>query len=137
MYRPLPAVTMQPDSTILMRSAASRPSLAGLVPLLAILPALAGCARDDKYPSRPITLICPWAAGGGTDRVSRQVAAHLEQDLGVPVSVVNAVGGKGVTGHSRGLSARPDGYTLTMATLELNMLHWSGLTDLTHKDCAL
>lgn len=96
---------------------------------------LAGCAGDEAYPSRPITLICPWGAGGGTDSVSRQVAAHLERDLGVPVSVVNATGGKGVTGHNRGFTARPDGYTLLMATLELNMLHWSGLTDLTHEDC--
>ncbi len=53
----------------------------------------------------------------------------------MPVNVINATGGKGVTGHSRGLDARPDGYTLQMATLELNMMHWTGLTDLTYKDC--
>jgi len=97
----------------------------------------AGCRSDVDYPHRPITLICPWGAGGGTDAVSRQMAAHLEQELGVPVNVVNATGGKGVTGHGRGRSARPDGYTITMATLELNMMHWSGLTDLTHEDYAL
>jgi tripartite-type tricarboxylate transporter receptor subunit TctC len=98
---------------------------------------LGGCSRQLVYPHRPITLIVPWAAGGGTDRVARQVAAHLEQELGTPVSVVNATGGKGVTGHNRGITARPDGYTLTMATLELNMMHWSGLTDLTHDDCLI
>ncbi len=88
------------------------------------------------YPDRPILLICPWAAGGGTDIVSRNIAAHLETQLHVPVNVINASGGKGVTGHSRGLRrARPDGYTLTMATLELNMMHWSGLTSLTVDDC--
>src|SRR5690606_23671838 len=43
--------------------------------------------------------------------------------------------GKGVIGHSRGMQARPDGYTLAMITLELNMMHWSGLTDLTYQDC--
>jgi len=63
------------------------------------------------------------------------MAAHLEQELKVPVNVINATGGKGVTGHSRGLDARPDGYTLQMATLELNMMHWTGLTDLTYEDC--
>jgi tripartite-type tricarboxylate transporter receptor subunit TctC len=94
-----------------------------------------GCRRERVYPRRPILLICPWAQGGGTDRVSRTVAAHLETELGVPINVVNATGGKGVTGHSRGLGARPDGYTLTMATLELNMMHWSGLTELTVADC--
>ncbi len=96
-----------------------------------------GCSRSETYPNRPITLVCPWSPGGGTDRVSRQIAKHLETDLGVPVSVINATGGKGVTGHNRGLKARPDGYTLLMATLELNMMHWNGLTDLTHKDAKL
>jgi tripartite-type tricarboxylate transporter receptor subunit TctC len=95
----------------------------------------AGCGGQEKYPNRPITLVCPWAAGGGTDRVSREMAAFLEADLGVPVNVINATGGKGVTGHNRGLQARPDGYTITMITLELNMLHWSGLTELAYDDC--
>lgn len=97
---------------------------------------VAGCAKDDSYPNRPITLICPWAAGGGTDRVSRQIAFYLEEELGQPVNVINATGGQGVTGHSRGLQARPDGYTLSMMTLELSMLHWRGLTDLDWTDCA-
>jgi tripartite-type tricarboxylate transporter receptor subunit TctC len=61
------------------------------------------------------------------------MAVLLEDDLGVPVNVVNATGGQGVTGHSRGARARPDGYTLTMMTVELNMLHWRGLTTLTHE----
>ncbi|NQT17404.1 MAG: tripartite tricarboxylate transporter substrate binding protein [Planctomycetes bacterium] len=79
-------------------------------------------------------LICPWSAGGGTDRVSRQVASLLSRDLGVPVNVVNATGGAGVTGHTRGALARPDGYTITMVTCEINMLHWRGLTNISHLD---
>ncbi len=97
---------------------------------------VSGCAKDNSYPNRPITLVCPWAAGGGTDRVSRQIAFYLEEELGQPVNVINATGGQGVTGHSRGLQARPDGYTLSMMTLELSMLHWRGLTDLDWTDCA-
>jgi tripartite-type tricarboxylate transporter receptor subunit TctC len=58
----------------------------------------------------------------------------LEQELGVPVNVVNATGGGGVTGHSRGARARADGYTITMVTVELNMLHWRGLTSISHED---
>ncbi|MEM1071037.1 MAG: tripartite tricarboxylate transporter substrate-binding protein [Planctomycetota bacterium] len=102
---------------------------------LLLLAFMVGCDRDNSFPSRPITLVCPWAAGGGTDRVSRQMAMLLEQRLGQPVSVINATGGKGVTGHSRGLTARPDGHTLTMMTFELNTMHWAGLTDLTYQDC--
>lgn len=96
----------------------------------------AGCTKERPFPDQPITLICPWSAGGGTDRVSRQVAAQLEREIGVPVNVVNAVGGSGVTGHTRGALARPDGYTITMLTVELNMLHWRGLTALTYRDFA-
>ncbi len=95
---------------------------------------LAGCASHESYPARPIVLICPWSPGGGTDNVARQVAVQLEQELEVPVNVVNATGGGGVTGHTRGVLARPDGYTLTMATVELNMLHWRGLTDISYRD---
>jgi len=95
---------------------------------------LAGCVERGDYPNRPITLICPWAAGGGTDTVSRQVAALLERELGVPVNVVNATGGAGVTGHTRGALARPDGYTLMMMTVEIHMLHHRGLTNISHAD---
>jgi tripartite-type tricarboxylate transporter receptor subunit TctC len=106
-----------------------------LVRLYLLFAALLGfsCTNSGNYPDRPITLICPWSAGGGTDRVSRQIAFLLEQDLGIPVNVVNATGGGGVTGHTRGAVARPDGYTITMVTVELNMLHWLGLTNITYK----
>ncbi|WP_182869951.1 tripartite tricarboxylate transporter substrate binding protein [Rhodopirellula sp. JC639] len=90
-----------------------------------------GCNRREQWPQRPVTLICPWSAGGGTDRVSRQFAVQLESELGVPVNVVNATGGGGVTGHTRGATATADGYTLTMATVELNMLHWRSLCPIT------
>lgn len=96
----------------------------------------AGCRSRGDYPDRPILLVCPWAVGGGTDRLSRQVAAFLEVELGAPVNVINATGGSGVTGHGRGAHARPDGYTLTMMTVEINMLHWRGLTRLSWRDFA-
>ena len=102
--------------------------------LCLVLLALSGCNRKASFPNRPITFICPWGAGGGTDRICRQLAFVLEQELGVPVNVVNATGGAGVTGHSRGARARPDGYTITMVTVELNMLHWRGLTSISHED---
>ena len=53
---------------------------------------------QGAWPNRPITLICPWAAGGGTDATARIVAALLEKDLGQPVNVVNRTGGSGVVG---------------------------------------
>jgi tripartite-type tricarboxylate transporter receptor subunit TctC len=86
------------------------------------------------YPSRPITLICPWGAGGGTDAVSRIIATLLKQDLGVPVNVVNRTGGSGAVGHTAIATAKPDGYTIGMPTVEITMMHWMGLTKVTYKD---
>ncbi|HYE99467.1 MAG TPA: tripartite tricarboxylate transporter substrate-binding protein [Planctomycetota bacterium] len=101
--------------------------------LLALL-LLSGCSGGGSYPDRPILLVCPWAAGGGSDRVARQIGALLEQELKVQVNVVNKTGGEGVTGHSEGARAAADGYTLTLLTVEINMLHWRGLTRMTWKD---
>jgi len=92
---------------------------------------LVGTAAQAAFPDRPITLIVPWAAGGGTDAVARQIAMMLERDLKQPVNVVNRIGGSGVVGHSAIASAAPDGYTIGMITLEINMMHWVGLTTLT------
>ncbi len=89
-----------------------------------------------KYPERPITLVCPWAAGGGTDALSRVCAALLEKELGVPVNVVNRTGGSGATGHTAGATAKPDGYTITMITVEITMMHWRGLAKVTYEDYA-
>jgi tripartite-type tricarboxylate transporter receptor subunit TctC len=86
------------------------------------------------FPERPITLICPWGAGGGTDAVARIVAALMQKDLGVPVNVVNRTGGNGVTGHQAILSANPDGYTIGIGTVELAMIHWMGLASFTAAD---
>jgi tripartite-type tricarboxylate transporter receptor subunit TctC len=91
-------------------------------------------AAYAAFPDQPITLICPWGAGGGTDAVARIVATLMQRDLGVPVNVVNRTGGNGVTGHQAILSAKPDGYTIGLGTVELAMLHWTGLTQFTAAD---
>jgi tripartite-type tricarboxylate transporter receptor subunit TctC len=109
--------------SIVLRSACA---IASLTLLAAALPAAA-----QTYPARPITLIVPWGAGGGTDATARIVGSLLEKELGQPVTVVNRTGGSGVVGHSAIASAAPDGYTLGMATVEIGMMHWQGLTELT------
>ncbi len=82
------------------------------------------------YPERPVTLIVPWGAGGGTDATARVLGALLEKDLGQPFNVVNRTGGSGVVGHSAIAQAQPDGYTIGMITVEIGMMHWQGLTRL-------
>jgi tripartite-type tricarboxylate transporter receptor subunit TctC len=101
-------------------------AVAGLALLATALPVAA-----QGYPTRPITLIVPWGAGGGTDATARIIGSLLEKEIGQPVTVVNRTGGSGVVGHSAIASAAPDGYTLGMATVEIGMMHWQGLTELT------
>jgi tripartite-type tricarboxylate transporter receptor subunit TctC len=96
------------------------------------LTALGSAPAQAAYPERPITLIIPWGAGGGTDATGRILASMMEKQLGVPVSVVNRTGGSGVVGHSAIATATPDGYTLGVITVEIGMMHWQGLTDLTY-----
>lgn len=93
-------------------------------------------AFAGEYPKRPITLICPWGAGGGTDAVARIIATLLKDELGVPVNVVNRTGGSGAVGHTAMATAKPDGYTIGMPTVEITMMHWLGLTELSYKDIA-
>lgn len=107
-------------------------SFIGVIFSMVILPALS--IAQVKYPTRPIQLICPWGAGGGTDRVARMLAVLLERDLGQPVTVVNRTGGGGAVGHTAGATAAPDGYTLTIVTVEIAMMHWMGLAKVTYKD---
>jgi tripartite-type tricarboxylate transporter receptor subunit TctC len=101
-------------------------ALLGMLSVLSALPSVA-----QNYPARPITLIVPWGAGGGTDATARIIGSLLEKDLGQPVTVVNRTGGSGVVGHAAIASAQPDGYTIGLATVEIGMMHWQGLTELT------
>ena len=86
------------------------------------------------YPEKTVTIICPWAAGGGTDRLARFLADQLQKEFGVPFVVVNKTGGGGAVGHGAGAYAKPDGYTLTLVTLEIATMHWMGLTPITYEN---
>ena len=94
---------------------------------------LAACfvgAVQAQYPQRPIQLIVPWGAGGGTDATARIIAAVMEKDLKQPINVVNRTGGSGVVGHDAIAKATPDGYTIGLITVEITMMHHVGLTAL-------
>jgi tripartite-type tricarboxylate transporter receptor subunit TctC len=96
--------------------------------------ALAANPAAAEYPERPITVIVPWGAGGGTDATGRMIAKLMQDELGVPVNVVNRTGGSGVVGHQAIASAKPDGYTIGIVTVEIAMMHWVGLTELSYRD---
>jgi tripartite-type tricarboxylate transporter receptor subunit TctC len=102
--------------------------------LLAALLVAAATTANAQYPQRPIQLIVPWGAGGGTDATARIIGTLLEKDLKQPVNVVNRTGGSGVVGHDAIAKAAPDGYTLGLITVEITMMHHVGLTQLKHTD---
>jgi tripartite-type tricarboxylate transporter receptor subunit TctC len=101
---------------------------------VSVLLAFFASAAFAAFPERSVSVVCPWGAGGGTDRLTRFMASQLEKELGKPFPVVNKTGGNGAVGHSAGAFSKPDGYTITMVTLELATMHWMGLTQLTYAD---
>ncbi len=80
----------------------------------AALALTAGTALAQGYPTRPVVMIVPFAAGGPTDVVARIVGEHMSRTLGQQVVVENVAGAGGTTGITRGAQATPDGYTIMM-----------------------
>lgn len=68
-------------------------------------------AAQESWPSEPIQIVVPWAAGGATDAIMRILAGEVSNALEVPVSVVNQTGARGTVGTNAVLSAQADGYT--------------------------
>jgi tripartite-type tricarboxylate transporter receptor subunit TctC len=75
-------------------------------------------ARAQVYPSRPITIVVPYPAGGPTDTLARILADHMRTSLGQPVIIENVSGGGGSVGVGRVARAAPDGYTVSIG-------HWN------------
>jgi tripartite-type tricarboxylate transporter receptor subunit TctC len=80
-------------------------------------------ARAQAYPSRPITMIVPSAAGGSLDAIGRVVAKRMERGLGKPIIVENVPGADSTIGVGRVARARPDGYTIEFGYLGANVLN--------------
>ncbi len=90
-----------------------------LVFAMTAITALCGCAGNaaaQSFPSRPITMIVPFAAGGPTDVIARVIGERMGQSLGQPVVIENVTGAGGTIAAGRVARAAPDGYTLDLAT---------------------
>jgi tripartite-type tricarboxylate transporter receptor subunit TctC len=85
-----------------------------LVAIAALAALWAGAAAAQNYPTRPITMIVPFAAGGPTDIIARIVGEHMSKTLGQQIVIENVVGAGGTTGITRGAQAKADGYTIMM-----------------------
>jgi tripartite-type tricarboxylate transporter receptor subunit TctC len=79
--------------------------------------AFTGSAFAQNYPTRPVTMIIPFAAGGPTDVLGRIVGARMSELLGQQLVIENVGGAGGMTGSKRVADARPDGYTIGIGTV--------------------
>ncbi|MGF7030937.1 tripartite-type tricarboxylate transporter receptor subunit TctC [Paenibacillus mucilaginosus] len=116
---------------------------AGALPLLLLLTACTGewlpakgkeSRETEAFPRKSITLIVPYAAGGGTDLTARALAKAAEKHLPQPIAVVNRTGGGGSIGLMEGAGAKADGYTVTYLVAELTTLPHLGLLPVTYED---
>ena len=94
---------------------AGRRLLRAHVGALAVLAGLCGAALAQSYPTRPIRLIVPFAAGGANDIVARLIQPDLEKALGQPIIIENKPAATGIVGTDLVAKATPDGYSLLMA----------------------
>ncbi len=80
---------------------------------------VAGAASAQQFPSKPITLICPWPAGGSSDLVMRAFADSMSKQLGQQVVIENRPGASGTIGPGALVNARPDGYMLSQLPISV------------------
>jgi tripartite-type tricarboxylate transporter receptor subunit TctC len=93
-----------------------------------------GVQAADSYPAKPIKLIVPWGAGGGTDALMRVVAHFATKYLDQPMVVVNIPGVGGTLGARQGKDAKPDGYTLTATHESVISSYIVGVSDFNYSD---
>lgn len=90
--------------------------------LFAVLAACASTAFAQSYPSRPVTVIVPFAAGGPTDTIGRILGERIGKTLGQPVVVENVAGAGGIIANNRMLKATPDGHTVAIGHIGTHVL---------------
>jgi len=87
--------------------------------LVVIMSLASAAALAQPFPSKPVTLIVPWPAGGSTDQVMRALAQATEKYLGQPIIVENKAGAGGTLGATALVNAKPDGYTVTQLPITI------------------
>jgi tripartite-type tricarboxylate transporter receptor subunit TctC len=89
----------------------------------AAIPAASKIAKAQTYPTRPITVIVPFPAGGPLDSVGRVLADRMRASLGQPIIIENVSGADGSIGTGRAARARPDGYTIELGAMATHVMN--------------
>jgi tripartite-type tricarboxylate transporter receptor subunit TctC len=105
----------------------------------ALIFAVCGSAWAQAFPAKPVTLICPWPAGGSTDLYFRKLGEVAARHLGQPLVIENRPGGSGMNGPATmAKTARPDGYTISQLTISafrmphMQKVDWDPINDFTY-----
>ena len=98
-----------------------------LAAALAFFAAQVAAAAAQTYPSRPVTMIVPYPAGGPTDTLARILSDHMKSSLGQSVIIENIAGGGGSLGAARVARAAPDGYTLSIGHWNTHVVHGAAM----------
>jgi len=104
-----------------------------MVALLAVA-LLVPAPAKAAFPERDITMIVPWAAGGGTDTLARTLVKNGKKYFGVNINVQNVTGGTGVIGMNQVARAKADGYTVGLITFNLSTYRLLGQSELSYRD---
>jgi len=104
-----------------------------MVALLAVA-LLVPAPAKAAFPERDITLIVPWAAGGGTDTLARTLVKNGKKYFGVNINVQNVTGGTGVIGMNQVARSKADGYTVGLVTFNLSTYRLLAQSELSYRD---
>src|SRR6201990_970045 len=94
-----------------------------ILAVVLMLFAMMAPARADNYPSRPITVIVPFSAGGPSDAMMRILAEYMKRSLGQTLLIENVTGAGGSIGVGRAVHSAPDGYTVSFGHLGTHVAH--------------
>jgi tripartite-type tricarboxylate transporter receptor subunit TctC len=88
----------------------------------------------QSYPSKPVSVVVTWPAGGGTDIAARTILKYVEKEIGQRADVRNIPGGGGAIGYVQGAQQKPDGYNLTTLQFDILSVEAQGLAPISHSN---
>lgn len=109
-------------------------TMLGFMGCISMLPGPVSAQAGADYPIKPIELVVPFGAGGGTDVLARVTAEAAKKHISQPITVINRPGASGGIGLTEVVNARPDGYKIAMVTVEMAIIPHMGIAKFSPED---